>query len=117
MRGIPESLALLRPDDLFPVWCLVDSLEQAGEMAAGDAARWKHGVYALMMRWNLEPDEVLDGTVSGPPGGLLEGGDLFGVADGEGHASLPVEIALFGTYTWDANSIQGSFTVEAECPE
>jgi len=37
MRGIPESLALLRPDDLFPVWCLVDSLEQAGEMARGQA--------------------------------------------------------------------------------
>ena len=67
--------------------------------------------------WGLEPDEVLNGTVSGPPGGLLEGGDLFGVADDEGHASLPVEIALFGTYTWDANSIQGSFTVEEECPE
>ena len=67
--------------------------------------------------WGLEPGEVLNGTVSGPPGGLLEGEELFGVADDKGHASLPMEIALFGTYTWDANGIEGSFTVEAECPE
>ena len=43
MYGMPESLALLRPDDLFAAWCLVDSLEQAGEMAVEDAVRWKHG--------------------------------------------------------------------------
>ncbi len=39
MHELPETLTLLRPDDLFPVWCLVDSLEQAGEMAAEDAVR------------------------------------------------------------------------------
>ncbi len=59
MREIPESLALLRPDDLFPVWCLVDSLEQAGEMAADDAVRWKHGIYGLMVLWGLEPDDLI----------------------------------------------------------
>ena len=59
MCEIPESLALLRPDDLFPVWCLVDSLEQAGEMAADDAVRWKHGIYGLMMLWELEPDDLI----------------------------------------------------------
>ena len=59
MREIPESLALLRPDDLFPVWCLVDSLEQAGEMAAEDAVRSKHGIYGLMMLWGLEPDDLV----------------------------------------------------------
>ncbi len=52
-------MALLRPDDLFPVWCLVDSLEQAGEMAAEDATRWKHGIYGLMVVWNLEPDHLV----------------------------------------------------------
>jgi len=51
MDGIPESLALLRPDDLFPVWCLVDSLEQAGEMPPCEALCWKHGIYGLMERW------------------------------------------------------------------
>ena len=45
--------------DLFPVWCLVDSLEQAGEMAADDAVRWKHGIYGLMMMWGLEPDDLV----------------------------------------------------------
>ncbi len=49
MRGIPETLALLRPDDLFPVWCLIDSLEQAGEMAAEDAVRWKQGIFGRMV--------------------------------------------------------------------
>ena len=58
MGRIPESLTLLRPDDLFPVW-LVDSREQAGEMAAGDAVRWKHGIYGLMMLWGLEPDDLI----------------------------------------------------------
>ena len=59
MHEVPESLALLRPDDLFPVRCLVDSLDQAGEMAAEDATRWKHGIYGLMMLWELEPDDLL----------------------------------------------------------
>ncbi len=59
MHEIPESLTLLRPDDLFTVWCLVDSLEQAGEMAADDAVRWKHGIYGLMMLWGLEPDDLV----------------------------------------------------------
>ncbi len=52
-------MALLRPDDLFPVWCLVDSLEHAGEMAAEDAIRWKHGIYGLIMFWGLEPDDPI----------------------------------------------------------
>ena len=60
MRGIPESLALLRPDDLFAVWCLVDSLEQAGDMTAEDAVRWKQGIYGLMELWGLEPDDLVD---------------------------------------------------------
>ena len=58
MREIPESLALLRPDDLFPVWRLVDSLEKSGEMAADHAVRWKRGVYGLMELWGLEPDDL-----------------------------------------------------------
>ena len=41
------------------VWCLVDSLEQAGEMASEDTVRWKHGIYGLMMLWGLEPDDLV----------------------------------------------------------
>ena len=59
MHEIPESLPLLRPDALFPVWCLVDSLEQAGEMAAEDAVRWKHGIFGLMMLWGVEAENVV----------------------------------------------------------
>ncbi len=59
MQGIPESLALLRPDDLFPIWRLVDSLKQAGEMAAEDAVRWKHWIYGLMTLRGLEPDDLI----------------------------------------------------------
>ena len=59
MHEVPETLALLRPDDLFAVWCLVDSLEQAGEMAADDAVRWKHGIFGLMALWGLEPDDLI----------------------------------------------------------
>jgi hypothetical protein len=40
-------------------WRLVDSLEQAGEMAAEDAVRWKHGIFRLMMLWGLEPDDLV----------------------------------------------------------
>ena len=59
MHEIPKTLALLRPDDLFPVWCLIDSLEQAGERAANDAVRWKHGIFGLMTLWGLEPDDLV----------------------------------------------------------
>ena len=52
-------MALLRPDDLFMVWCLVDSLEQAGEMAGEDSVRWKHGTFGLMMLWGLEAENVV----------------------------------------------------------
>ena len=67
--------------------------------------------------WGLDPEEVLNGTVSGPPGGLLGGEELFGVADDEGHAEVAMDIALFVTYTWEANGVDGSFEGEAECPE
>ena len=49
----------MRPDDLFPVWCLVNSLERAGEMPAEDAVRWKHGIFGLMELWGLEPDHLI----------------------------------------------------------
>ena len=43
---------------LAAVGPVADSLEQAGEMAAEDAVRWKHGIYGPMMLWGLEPDDL-----------------------------------------------------------
>ncbi len=34
-------------------------MEECGEMEAGEARRWKEGIYGLMLLWGLEPDEVL----------------------------------------------------------
>ncbi len=34
-------------------------MEQRGEMEAGEARRWKEGIYGLMVLCGLEPDEVL----------------------------------------------------------
>ena len=32
---------------------MIDALEQAGEMDAAEAARWKDGLFQLMKRWPL----------------------------------------------------------------
>jgi len=37
---------------------MVDALEQGGEMDAGEAQRWKDGIFQLMKRWGLEPDHL-----------------------------------------------------------
>ncbi len=58
MNQLPATLALLKPDDLLPAWRMVDAPEQAGEMEAGEAHRWKDGIFQLMKRWNLEPDHL-----------------------------------------------------------
>ena len=62
MNQLPATLALLKPDDLLPAWRMVLALEQAGEMEAGEAQRWKVGIFGLMQRWGLEPDDVIDGS-------------------------------------------------------
>ena len=54
-----RTLALLKPDDLLPAWRMVVALEQAGEMDAGEAKRWKDGIFELMQRWGLEPDQLI----------------------------------------------------------
>ena len=58
MEDIPETLALLEPDDLWPAWRFVDLLERAGEMDAGEAKRWRDGIFKLMLRWRLEPSDL-----------------------------------------------------------
>ena len=62
MNTISRTLALLKPADLFPAWKRIDIMEECGEMKAGEAQRWKEGIYGLMVLWGLEPNEVL-----GPP--------------------------------------------------
>jgi len=37
---------------------MVEALEQAGEMDPGEAKRWKDGIFQLMKRWGLEPDNL-----------------------------------------------------------
>ena len=64
MDDITQALALLTPDDLFPVWRFVDSMERHGEMSDHEAARWKDGVFALMVMWGLEPDDLVRSSVS-----------------------------------------------------
>ncbi len=35
-------------------------MERCGDIEAGEATRWKEGIYGLMVLWGLEPDEVVD---------------------------------------------------------
>ncbi len=37
----------------------IDMMEQSGEMKAGEARRWKEGIYGLMVLWGLEPGDVV----------------------------------------------------------
>ena len=56
---IPATLAQLKPDDLWPAWRLIDAMEQSGHMPAEEAQQWKDGIFKLMQRWGLEPDELV----------------------------------------------------------
>ncbi len=49
----------MEPDDLWPSWRFVDALDRAGHMDADEAERWKRGIFVLMNRWNLEPDNFV----------------------------------------------------------
>ena len=58
-RTIPATLALLKPDDLWPAWRLIDAMEHSGHMPAEEAKQWKDGIYGLMQRWGVEPDDLV----------------------------------------------------------
>ena len=49
MNTISRTLALLKPADLFPAWKWIDMMEQSGDRKAGEARRWKEGIYGLMV--------------------------------------------------------------------
>ena len=50
---------MLHPDELYSLWRYIDLMEQCGEADAEEARRWKHGIFGLMDRWGLEPDDLL----------------------------------------------------------
>lgn len=54
-----RTLAILEPDDLWAAWKWIDMKQQAGEMHAADATRWKHGIFQMMERWELRPDDLI----------------------------------------------------------
>ena len=64
-------MALLRPDDLFPVWCLVDSLEQAGEMARGQAGAGSMTYVAEGGEWT--PSNLMATLAELSPSGCPDG--------------------------------------------
>ncbi len=59
MDSISETLALLKPQDLYPAWRCIDLMERMGEMSADEAVRWKHGIFELM---ELEPEDLVRGS-------------------------------------------------------
>ena len=56
---ISRTLSIMTPGDLWPSWRCVDLLERHGEMDSAEARRWKVGIYRLMQRWGLEPDDLV----------------------------------------------------------
>ncbi len=59
MDQLPATLALLKPDDLWPAWRMIDAMEKTGSMSPEEARRWKEGIYRLMERWGLEPGDLM----------------------------------------------------------
>ncbi len=39
MDPVRDTLAMLRPEDLYPTWRCIDLMERIGEMSADEAAR------------------------------------------------------------------------------
>ena len=58
MDHIAESLRLIRPEELYPLWSCVDLMDQLGEMSPEEAILWKQGIFGLMVLWELEPEDL-----------------------------------------------------------
>ena len=52
---IRDALSLLGPDDLFPVWRHINSLERAALVRTSEAERWENAIFSLMQAWRLDP--------------------------------------------------------------
>jgi len=46
--AVRETLAVLKPRDLYPAWRCIDLMERMGKMSAEEAVRWKQGLFELM---------------------------------------------------------------------
>jgi hypothetical protein len=64
MDAFARTLALLRPQSLYPAWRCVELMERKGEMSAEEATRWKQGIYGLMALWAVDPDSLKPPTPS-----------------------------------------------------
>ena len=60
MSPIAEVLSDLTPDQLFPFWSWIDSMEREGAISGDETSRWKLGVFALMELWELEPGDLVN---------------------------------------------------------
>ena len=52
MNTISRTLARLKPADLFPACKWIVLMEQCGDMKAGEAKRWKEGIYPVTLAHN-----------------------------------------------------------------
>ena len=59
-KRIETTLAMLTPDDLWPCWRYIDTLEKAREITAEEAERWKTAIYDRMIRWELNADDLVE---------------------------------------------------------
>ena len=66
MDEFSRTLSMLKPQDLWPSWRLIDTMEQHGKVSAEEAKRWKEGIFGLMKLWGLELDEVLRPGITAP---------------------------------------------------
>ena len=58
MDVLSRTFAQFRPDDLFPLWSSVDTMEWMGGILPEDAVRWKHGIFGLMVLWGVTPTRL-----------------------------------------------------------
>ncbi len=59
MDEVSRTLSMMKPDDLWPSWRLIDTMERHGKMPPDEAKRWKEGIFGLMKLCGLEPDQVV----------------------------------------------------------
>ena len=64
---VARTLSRLQPDDLWPTWCRIHELEELGAIDPKEAVRWKHGIFGLMVLWDLEPDDLVGPVLMSQP--------------------------------------------------
>jgi len=54
------TLRELRSEEILPLWCFIDSLEEAGRISGTGARRWKSAIYDVMTERGLSPEDLGD---------------------------------------------------------